>query len=144
VNTISTSKVRFAQADDFIWCISGDNLVSPEVIERKMELNEIIVVEFEEQLVGYLRLEYLWSTLPYIGVIFVHEAYQRQGVGRAIIDFLAAFLRENGHKVLLSSSQVNEPEAQAWHRAIGFHECGILAGLNEGGIGEVFFRKVLT
>ena len=38
---------------------------------------------------------------------------------------------------------MNEAEPQAWHRAAGFRECGIIAGINEGGIGEVFFRKEL-
>jgi hypothetical protein len=37
-----------------------------------------------------------------------------------------------------------EPEPQAWHRHIGFTECGALVGINDGGIGEIFFRKVLT
>jgi len=46
--------------------------------------------------------------------------------------------------VLFSSSQANEPEPQAWHRHVGFEECGFIAGINEGGVGEVFFRKVLT
>lgn len=81
--------------------------------------------------------------VPYIGLIFVQEEYQRQGIGRAILGFLEASLRSKGYKVLLSSSQVNEPPSQAWHRAVGFQECGILAGINEGGIGEVFFRKSL-
>ena len=44
----------------------------------------------------------------------------------------------------MSSSQADEPEPQTWHRAIGFEECGIISGLNEGGIGEIFFRKKLN
>ena len=39
------------------------------------------------------------------------------------------------------SSQVDEAEPQAWHRHIGFVECGILAGLNEGDVGEVFYVR---
>ena len=45
--------------------------------------------------------------------------------------------------MLYSSSQADEPEAQAWHRRMGFEECGIVSGINEGGIGEVFFRRPL-
>jgi len=137
-------EVRFARTDDLAWCIAEDDLVDEVVIRRKIELNEIIAAEIEGQIVGYLRLEYLWSMVPYVGVIFIQEEYQSQGIGRAILRFLEAFLRSKGHKMLLSSSQVNEPSSQAWHRAVGFQECGILAGINEGGIGEVFFRKSLT
>lgn len=69
--------------------------------------------------------------------------YQRRGVGKALLSYTEEFLREQGHKALYSSSQVDEMEPQAWHRHVGFEECGIIAGINEGGIGEVFFRKPL-
>lgn len=46
-------------------------------------------------------------------------------------------------RALYSSSQVDEGEPQAWHRHMGFVECGILAGVNEGGVGEVFYQKAL-
>ena len=54
------------------------------------------------------------------------------------------YLRRKGHKLLLSSSTVTEPASQAWHRAVGFQECGILAGINGDGIGEIFFSKSLA
>jgi hypothetical protein len=38
---------------------------------------------------------------------------------------------------------MDESAPQAWHRWMGFEECGFLAGMNEGGVGEVFFRKAL-
>ncbi|MFU8827154.1 MAG: hypothetical protein ACNA70_06650 [Brevefilum sp.] len=31
----------------------------------------------------------------------------------------------------------------AWHRHMGFAECGVINGLNQGGVGEVIFRKSL-
>jgi len=61
-----------------------------------------------------------------------------------MLKFVERKLRKKWHKVLLSSSQANEPyPSQAWHRAMGFEECGIISGINEKGIGEVFFRKSL-
>jgi len=61
-----------------------------------------------------------------------------------MIAFVEEFLRQDDHDVVYSSSQVNEPASQAWHRHIGFEECGIINGINEGGIGEIFFRKSLS
>ena len=136
-------RVRFAAADDLDACLQLDDTVD-DVIRRKIEASQIIVAQREGDLLGYLRLEYLWSRTPYIGLIRVRSPCRRQGIGRAILAFLEAFLRDQGYKQLLSSSQVDEPAAQAWHRAVGFEECGILSGINEDGIGEVFFRKALT
>lgn len=137
-------QVRFASADDLAGCIKFDAHVPEELIKRKIGLNEIIVAESAGHSVGYLRLEYLWSKIPYISLITVQEEYRHQGIGRAMLAFLETHLKSNGCKMLMSSSQVNEPSPQAWHRAMGFEECGILTGINEGEIGEMFFRKALA
>jgi ribosomal protein S18 acetylase RimI-like enzyme len=115
-----------------------------EVIQRKVEQREIIVAEKAGQLVGYLRLEYLWSLVPYIALIWVVEDQRCQGIGKALLRHLENVLREQGRTALYSYSQANEPEPQAWHRRAGFEECGFIAGINGEGIGEIFFRKDLS
>ena len=120
-----------------------DPYLAAGAFAHKIALQELIVVELAGQAIGYLRLEYIWGKIPYIGLIWLEPAHRGRGIGRAVLQFLEAHLRDRGYPFLLSSSQVNEPEPQAWHRAVGFRECGIIAGINDGGIGEVFFRKEL-
>jgi GNAT superfamily N-acetyltransferase len=134
--------VRFAVPADLDF-VSHDGFIPQEVIVRKVAQSEVFVAEAGGQPVGYLRLEYLWSLVPYVALIWVVPEYRKRGVGRAMIAFIGEFLRQNGHEVVYSSSQVNEPAPQAWHRYVGFEECGVINGINEGGIGEVFFRKFL-
>ncbi len=136
--------VRFAGPEDLEWCVVEDGLVIEKIMRNKIVNDEIIVAEVDGQLAGYIRLEYLWSTTPYVGLIFVVDEYRKEGIGRKMMDFLEDYLKSRGHDTLMSSSQANEPEPQAWHRAIGFEECGMIAGLNDGGIGEIFFRKQLN
>ncbi len=124
--------------------VRQDGYLSPEIVARKIEWHEVVIAECDGRQVGYVRLEYLWSLVPYIGIIRVSQDHRRRGVGRAMLGFVEATLREQGHTALYSSSQANEPEPQAWHRHMGFEECGIIAGINDGGIGEVFFRKRLN
>ncbi|MEE3258795.1 MAG: hypothetical protein VX293_06265 [Candidatus Latescibacterota bacterium] len=52
-------------------------------------------------------------------------------------------LCNDGHTALYSSSQANAAPPQACYRHMDFAECGFIAGINEGGIGEVFFCKAL-
>jgi N-acetylglutamate synthase-like GNAT family acetyltransferase len=133
---------RFAVPADLDFVRQDDNL-STAIAQRKIEWQEVIVAELNGRLVGYARLEYLWSRIPYLALIRVLPEYRRQGMGKALLAFAEEFLREQGHQVLYSSSQVDEAEPQAWHRHVGFAECGVIAGINEGGVGEVFFRKQL-
>jgi GNAT superfamily N-acetyltransferase len=135
--------VRFATPDDLDW-LAAQEYIPAAIIARKIAVSEMVIAELTGERVGFLRLEYLWSMVPYIALIRVSEAYRQQGIGRALLAFLESVLREQGHTSLLSSSQVDEPPPQAWHRHMGFEECGILSGINTGGVGEVFFRKALT
>jgi GNAT superfamily N-acetyltransferase len=133
---------RFAIPAD-LDLVGQDQCPPPAIVRRKIEWREIVVAELDGGLVGYLRLEYLWSPTPYVALIHVLPEHRCQGVGKALLAFAEKFLREQGHPALYSSSQVDEAEPQAWHRHVGFEECGVIAGVNEGGVGEVFFRKRL-
>lgn len=123
--------------------VSQDGYLTERIVRRKIEDGDVFVAERDGEHVGYLRLGYLWAKLPYIELIRVLESHRRAGVGRALLAFIEADAAASGHAVLYSSSQADEPEPQAWHRRMGFEECGLLAGVNKGGIGEVFFRKRL-
>lgn len=138
----SNLSIRFATPADSDF-VQQDQYLPLEIVRRKIEWREIIVAEIEGQLVGYLRLEYLWSKIPYIALIRVTPEHRRRGIGKQLLTFAEAFFRGQGHTVLYSSSQVNEAEPQAWHRHAGFEECGVISGINEGGVGELFFCKRL-
>ena len=142
--------IRFARLDDLDFAYQ-DGYIPAEMLNRKIEaqstlnpdhIEDVVIAEWNGKRVGYVRLEYLWSIVPYISLIRVLPEYQRQGVGKALLQFIETFLREAGHEALYSSSQADEPEPQAWHRYMGFEECGFISGINEG-VGEVFFRKSL-
>ena len=133
------------------WAIPGDQdfpfvvahvpaaVVATRILERR-----IAVVEFDGHPVGAVHLEYLWGTQPYIALIGVDAGARRRGAGRALLAFISSALANAGHHQLFSSSQADEPEPQAWHRHVGFTECGFLAGINPNGVGEVFFVRALT
>ncbi|MBD3408379.1 MAG: GNAT family N-acetyltransferase [Candidatus Lokiarchaeota archaeon] len=136
--------VRYATDKDIDWCNSFDNHVSREVIENKIRLSHIIIAEKESERAGYVRLEYMYSQIPFLALIRVVEEFRRKGIGRKLLEFIEEQHVKKGHSILMSSSTINEAEPQAWHRYMGFEECGIIAGMNEGGVGEVFFRKSLS
>ena len=141
--------VRLARVDDLDFAYQ-DGYIPGKVLKRKIEahtlnadrIEDVVIAEWNGKRVGYVRLEYLWSIVPYISLIRVLPEYRRQGIGKALLQFIETFLRDAGHETLYSSSQTDEPEPQAWHRHVGFEECGFIAGINDG-IGEVFFRKSL-
>ena len=133
--------IRFARLDD-LDILAEHVYVSAEIVRRKLEWDEFIVAERARKIIGFLQLEYLWSLVPYVALIHVFPENRRQGTGTRMLEWLEDHLRKTGHKNLYSSSQADEPEPRAWHRHVGFEECGGIAGINEG-TDEIFFRKVL-
>jgi len=119
-----------------------DGYVATPILQRKIAEQEVFVASLGGELVGYLRLEHLWSQVPYIALVRVMPPFRRRGVGRALLKEVCERARAQGHRALYSSSTANEAEPQAWHRHMGFEECGLIAGINDG-VGELFFRKAL-
>ncbi|MDF2650172.1 MAG: putative acetyltransferase protein [Paenibacillus sp.] len=135
--------IRFGDTNDLHDVVNGDRHVPAHILIWKLQNQEIVIATDDNELVGYLRLEYLWSKYPYIGLIMVHPDYRGNGIGKRLLQFVEEHLKKKGIKALYSSSQVNEHDPQQWHRKMGFQECGIINGINEGDIGELFFMKKL-
>mgnify|MGYP001829218551 CR=1 FL=1 len=134
--------VRIAEDSDLEF-VSQDGYIPKEEVSWKIQRQECFLLCVDGQHAGYLRIEFLWSMLPFISLIIIQEAYRKRGYSRDLLGFVEEFLKEKGHKVLFCSSQADEPVPQAWHRYMGFEECGVINGVNEGGVGEIFFRKKL-
>ena len=135
--------VRAATEND-LGFVSQDGYLPDRIVRRKVSDGDVFVAARGAEPAGYLRLEWLWSRLPYIELVRVLVPHRRAGVGRALLAHAESEVASRGHAALYSSSQADEPEPQAWHRRMGFEEAGILVGVNEGGVGEVFFRKALA
>ncbi|HEV2125852.1 MAG TPA: GNAT family N-acetyltransferase, partial [Chloroflexota bacterium] len=117
------------------------------VVRRMIERRQVVVAERESSPAGYAYFDYLSVVDPFLAMIWVFEEHRQRGVSRAILRFLEEYFRGRGHRVLYSSSRVDQPRPQAWHRHMGFEECGFMtgagSGLAHGGVGELYFRKPL-
>ena len=141
--TSSRLDIRAATPDDVNTVAALDSL-SAERLRRKVEREELLVAVEDARIVGSLRFGFMWDDSPFIHVIVVEEQARGRGIGTSMLTALEQRLRSAGYGRLLSSSECSQARAQHWHRRSGFDEMGILAGLNEGGIGEVFFSKDIS
>jgi ribosomal protein S18 acetylase RimI-like enzyme len=134
--------VRPAAGSDLRWLAEHDGHLDAAQLGRKIRDDEMFVAESDAgELLGLLRVDHLWSALPHIAQIRVLEPCRRRGVGRGLVEALKGASREAGATKLLSSTRPDYLEAQTWHRAVGFRECGRLSGLGPSGEPVVFFLK---
>jgi GNAT superfamily N-acetyltransferase len=139
-DTDTPTLVFLARPNDLAF-VSRDPHVPANRLAHLIATGQIYIATRGGENVGFARVEYLWSKLPFLALIWIDAPHRRRGAGRALLDAIEADARAAGHALLYSSSQADEPDAHAWHRRVGFTECGFIAGINPGDVGEVFFRK---
>jgi GNAT superfamily N-acetyltransferase len=135
--------VRAADLRDVDWLTQNDGHLDATTLAAKVENVEMLVAEVGGEKAGLLRFDRLWSQVPFVAQVRVAEGFRRTGVGRALMQALADAERSRNTPFILSSATGDETEPQAWHRAIGFEECGELSGINANGASEVVFRLSL-
>lgn len=119
--------------------------INPELIKTKIQNSEIILAKEEDEIVGLLRLNYIWSTRPYVEFIFVKEERRNSGIGKQLLQFLENYLL-NDYAYLFSSSEEQDLKAIEWHKGNGFKEMGKLTDLNlpHDKTAEIFFSKRIS
>ncbi|WP_294172116.1 GNAT family N-acetyltransferase [uncultured Clostridium sp.] len=136
-------KIRFAEINDLDSCVELDLHKNIDTIKNKISMKEVIVAESNNEVIGCLKVEYIWTHLPFISYIVIKNDFRASGVGKSMLTFLEEYLRNNGQDTLLSSTMTDALRPQKWHLKMGFVECGMLCGINDDGVGEIFFKKAL-
>lgn len=104
---------------------------------------QVVVLDAGGDIAGLAHYAVLWTTVPFLNMIVIQEGSRGRGHSRTLLGFLNDHLRGRGYVALLSSSQTDEPEPQAWHRHMGFTSNGIIENIAEEGVGEVVYRLML-
>jgi ribosomal protein S18 acetylase RimI-like enzyme len=99
--------IDFATIDDFESFRVFDphsKYINPQLIRTKIQNSEIILAKENSEIWGFLRLNYIWSTRPYIEFVFVKEDRRGSGIGKQLLQFLQEYLK-NEYAYLFSSTR---------------------------------------
>lgn len=132
--------VRFARPDDLPELLRRDPWPKEKRWRQRVLAQEAVAIERGGELVGLARYTVLWTTVPFLELIFIDEAHRGGGLSRRLLGFLKAHLRSEGFVALLSSSQTDESAAQAWHLHMGFRSNGLIENIADEGVGELVYR----
>jgi GNAT superfamily N-acetyltransferase len=137
------ASVRLAQPLDIAKLQRLDRWPKEHIWQHKIASAEVIVLELDTEIIGLIRYEVLWTTVPFMGLIVIEEAHRNKGYSTLLLEFLKEQLRSQGYLALLSSSQTDEPTPQAWHRHMGFKSNGIIENIADDNVGEIVYRMML-
>ena len=132
-------KIRYAELSDQQWLNEHDKHISERVLVNKINVNEIYIVEFEGKIIGWLRYNLFWDSIPFMNMIFVSKKYRKMGIGKELVKYWENDMKQNDYKNVLTSTQSNE-EAQHFYRKMGYKEIGGFKYLNDPY--EIIFQKI--
>ena len=89
----------------------------------------VFVAEVQAHIVGFLEMDFrpyapacVSSPVPFVEGWYVEPAWQRRGIGRALIAAAEARAREAGCTEIASDAELDNTDGIAAHRAVGFEE----------------------
>ena len=133
--------IEYAGVEDREYLAVHDHHVTPQVLQEKIERQEILVLRQDAEIIGWLRFNYFWDSIPFMNMLHIEADFHGQGLGTRLVQFWEEEMRRRKYKHVMTSSLSNE-QAQHLYRKLGYHDQGAL--LLPGEPLEIIFYKQLA
>jgi aminoglycoside 6'-N-acetyltransferase I len=107
--------------------LSDHEAETQQYFSERSQVPTVLVAEADGRLVGFLELDYRKyapgcrsSPVPFIEGWYVEPAWQRQGIGRALVEAAEGRARAMGHHEIASDTEVENADSLAAHQALGY------------------------
>ena len=139
-----TLELRFLKEDDHDFVMSLEHRVTEESFRQRIAARNSFVLWEQGERVGLLSYFILWERIPFLNHLILCESRRGKGLGTQAMALWEDFLRENGYRIAVLSTQVDE-RAQFLYRRLGYVDCGglVFHGTPVDQPLELFLRKVL-
>jgi ribosomal protein S18 acetylase RimI-like enzyme len=89
------------------------------------ELGEILVLDIEEEIVGYLAIGYGWGIESggkeaLFDEIFIRSDFRNLGHGKTLIRHALAHVKNQGAKTVFLETEASNPDSRKLYQALGF------------------------
>lgn len=115
--------IRLAENADSSFLSTIDHHVSTEMLQRKIDLGEILIVFTDDEPIGFLRWGWFWDEIPFMNMLFVRDSWRGKGVATRLITHWEEQMLRRGAKWVLTSTLSNEG-AQHVYRKCGYRDIG--------------------
>lgn len=138
-------EIRYVQSGDKeAWFRLDKHLLNDEFDKKVRDKQGYVLLE-EGKVVGVLRYNLFWDSIPFCTMLFLDEKYRDKGYGTKLMSHWEHHMKKQGYDMLLVSTQADEC-AQHFYRKLGYKDCGCLC-INEGKHAqpmELFLAKQLV
>ncbi len=122
---MTSFEIHYASQVDKPFWFSLDSEISESEFALKVRDRRACIICGGKRPAGILRYNLMYDFLPFLTLLHIEKPFQRKGLGRQAMMFWENEMRALGHKLVITSTQVNE-EAQHFYRKLGYVEKGAL------------------
>ncbi|MDE6600318.1 MAG: GNAT family N-acetyltransferase [Oscillospiraceae bacterium] len=115
--------VRPARPEEAELLAEADRHVPRERIRKLVSDGFVLAAFIGDSFGGWLRYGLFWDGIPFMNMLFVLEEYRGNGVGTALVLEWERLAAENGHDIVMTSTQANET-SQHFYRKLGYRDLG--------------------
>ena len=133
-------EIGYGDKNYFDFLRNHDKHIQPEMLQKKIQDKEIIIIKISNKIIGWLRFSYFWDEHPFMNMLMIDEEYRGKGLGTKLVDFWEKEMNKSGYDLVFTSTLSNE-HAQHFYRKLGYEDSGCL--ILEGEALEIILRKTL-
>ena len=116
-------EIKYVEDSDKEFWYSLDKHLPEVEFNKKVRDKQGYVLFNDGIAVGLLRYNLFWDNTPFCTMLFVDWSQQKNGYGRALMQFWEEDMKKQGYGMVMTSTQVDE-EAQHFYRKLGYKDCG--------------------
>ena len=120
---MSGFNIRYVSEADKAFWFTLDKHLSESEFELKIRDRRGYIINVGVKPIGVMRYNLFLDNTPFLTLIELNELYQRKGLGKQAMLHWENEMRGFGHKMVMTSTQVDE-EAQHFYRKIGYMDRG--------------------
>lgn len=116
-------EIKYVEDTDKEFWYSLDKHLPEVEFNKKVRDKQGYVLFNDGIAIGLLRYNLFWDNTPFCTMLFVDWSQQKNGYGRALMQFWEEDMKKQGYGMVMTSTQVDE-EAQHFYRKLGYKDCG--------------------
>ena len=128
---VESDRPHWVRLRDALWpgSLWDHDVETRKHFENRATALIVFVAEIDGRVVGFLEMDFrpyaegcVSSPVPFIEGWYVEPAWQRRGIGRALVETAETRARGMGYTEIASDAEMDNADGIAAHRAVGFDE----------------------
>ena len=115
--------IRYVEDQDKMAWYALDHEFPKTGFDEKVRNRQGYVCIEDGRIIGILRFNLFWDSIPFCNMLHIDEEYQGKGYGKQLMNRWEQDMKSSGCGMVMTSTQVNE-EAQHFYRKLGYKDSG--------------------